>query len=124
MPLRRIEKLDMLQMATANVKILKALDASSKNLEDFAQYMDNSTKYLSEVRKLTKQMDSHLKETESLETIAEFYKKQMNEISGGISREEYCKQLNEMFEYQTEVQTWTDEEWANATDAWNMYCAN
>ena len=51
-------------------------------------------------------------------------KKQMNEISGGISREEYCKQLNEMFEYQTEVQTWTDEEWANATDAWNIYCAN
>lgn len=51
-------------------------------------------------------------------------KKQMKEISGGISREEYCKQLNEMFEYQTEVQTWTDEEWANATDAWNMYCAN
>lgn len=79
--LRRIEKLDMSQMATANVKILKALDASSKNLEDFAQYMDNSTKYLSEVRKLTKQMDSHLKETESLETIAEFYKKQMDEIA-------------------------------------------
>ncbi|MBU0290171.1 hypothetical protein AAAT34_07925 [Hallella faecis] len=79
--LRRIENLDMSQMATANVKILKALDSSSKNLEDFAQYMDNSTMYLSEVRKLTKQMDSHLKETESLEIIAEFYKKQMNEIA-------------------------------------------
>lgn len=79
--LRRIEKLDMSKMATANVKILKALDSSSKNLEDFAQYMDNSTKYLSEVRKLTKQLDSHLKETESLEIIADFYKKQMNEIA-------------------------------------------
>ena len=43
--------------------------------------MDNSTKYLSEVRKLTKQLDSHLKETESLEIIADFYKKQMNEIA-------------------------------------------
>lgn len=79
--LRRIENLDMSQMATANVIILKALDSSSKNLEDFAQYMDNSTMYLSEVRKLTKQMDSHLKETESLEIIADFYKKQMNEIA-------------------------------------------
>lgn len=79
--LRRIENLDMSQMATANVKILKALDSSSKSLEDFAQYMDNSTKYLSEVRKLTKQMDSHLKETESLEIIADFYKKQMTEIA-------------------------------------------
>lgn len=79
--LRRIEKLDMSQMATANVKILNALNSSSKNLEDFAQYMDNSTKYLSEVRKLTKQLDSHLKETESLGTIADFYKKQMNEIA-------------------------------------------
>ena len=30
---------------------------------------------------MTKQLDSHLKETESLEIIADFYKKQMNEIA-------------------------------------------
>lgn len=79
--LRRIEQLDMTKMATANVKILTALNSSSQNIQEFAQYMDNSTTYLSEVRKLTKQLDNHLKKTESLDVIAEFYKKQMNEIA-------------------------------------------
>lgn len=79
--LRRIEKLDVSKVATANVKILKALDSSSGNIENFAKYMDNSTTYLSEVRKLTDELDGYLARTGSLETIADFYKKQMNEIA-------------------------------------------
>lgn len=79
--LRRIEELDVTKMATANVKILKALDSSSGNIENFARYMDNSTTYLSEVRKLTDELDGYLARTGSLETIADFYKKQMNEIA-------------------------------------------
>lgn len=86
--LRRIEKLDVTKMATANVKILHALDSSSGNLESFAMFMQNSTTYLSEVRKLTNQLDSYLARTGSLETIADFYKKQMNEI---ISRQDAIK---------------------------------
>ena len=68
-------------MATANVKILKALDSSSRNIENFARYMDNSTSYLLEVRKLTNELDSYLARTSSLETIADFYKKQISEIA-------------------------------------------
>ena len=79
--LRRIEQLDVTKMATANVKILKALDSSSSNIENFARYMDNTTSYLAEVRRLTDELDSYLARTGSLETIADFYKKQMNEIS-------------------------------------------
>jgi len=79
--LQRIEKLDVTKMATANVKVLRSLDSSSGNLKAFAQFMQNSTDYLSEVRKLTDQLDSYLARTGSLETIAEFYKKQMAEIA-------------------------------------------
>lgn len=79
--LRRIEKLDVTKMATANVKILSALDSSSGNIENFARYMDSSTAYLSEVRNLTNELDGYLARTGSLETIADFYKKQMNEIA-------------------------------------------
>lgn len=79
--LRRIEKLDVTKMATANVKILSALDSSSGNIENFARYMDSSTAYLSEVRNLTSELDGYLARTGSLETIADFYKKQMNEIA-------------------------------------------
>lgn len=50
-------------------------------------------------------------------------KKQMSEVSGGISRREYCKLLNEMFEYQMSNQTWDDNQWIAATDAWNKHCA-
>lgn len=79
--LKRIEELDVTRMATANVKILKALDSSSRNIENFARYMDNSTSYLLEVRKLTNELDSYLARTSSLETIADFYKKQISEIA-------------------------------------------
>lgn len=78
--LRLVKELDVNKMATANVKILQALNTSSSNLQSFAEYMDNTTEYLSEVNKLTDQLDSYLARTASLETIAEFYKKQMSEI--------------------------------------------
>lgn len=79
--LRRIEELDVTKMANANVTILKALDSSSGNIQNFARYMDSTISYLSEVRKLTNELDSYLARTASLETIADFYKKQMNEIA-------------------------------------------
>ena len=42
-------------------------------------------------------------------------KAKMNDITGGISREEYCAKIDAMIKGQMNVQTWTDEEWAIAT---------
>ena len=49
-------------------------------------------------------------------------KSQMKSVSGGETKEEYCARLNMWFEHQKLVQTWTDQQWASATDAWNMRC--
>lgn len=78
--LDKIESIDVKKMATANVKILAALDSSMGNLNQFAQYMSSMTEYLSAVRDLNIKLDDHLERTEALGVVAEFYKKQMNEI--------------------------------------------
>lgn len=79
--LKLVEKMDVNKMATANVKVLQALNSSTGNLQGFAKYMDGTTEYLEQVRKLTGELDGYLARTGSLETIAEFYQKQMNEIA-------------------------------------------
>ena len=50
-------------------------------------------------------------------------KAKMNDITGGISREEYCAKIDAMIKGQMNVQTWTNEEWTIATWAWNERCA-
>ena len=49
-------------------------------------------------------------------------KSQMKSISGGETQEEFCAKVKRMFDYQMLHQTWTNEQWASATDAWNMRC--
>jgi len=78
--LDRIEKIDIHKMATANVKILETLTRSADKLENFAQYMDRTTEYLSAVKELNEKIDEHLERTEALAVISDFYKKQMDEI--------------------------------------------
>ena len=78
--LDKIEKIDIKKMASANVKILSALDSSSANLKSFAEYMENVTDYLTAVRELNDKIDSHLERTKDLHVVSEFYKKQMGEI--------------------------------------------
>lgn len=49
-------------------------------------------------------------------------KSQMNNIHGGVNRKEYCDMLDAMFQYQITNQTWTEEQWIAAADAWNANC--
>lgn len=65
---------------------------------------------------------------EIMKTLSDFVaqqlsKSQMNNLKGGVTREEYCKILDGFFEHQMTHQTWTEQEWINATTAWNTYCA-
>ncbi|MDE7081454.1 MAG: hypothetical protein K2O78_07380 [Muribaculaceae bacterium] len=79
--LEKIEKIDINRMASANVKILAALDGSMGSLERFATYMNDVTEYLTAVRELNEKLDDHLARTETLAVVSDFYKKQMQEIS-------------------------------------------
>lgn len=78
--LEKIETIDVKRMATANVKVLAALDGSMGSLERFSRYMADVTEYLEAVRDLNDKLDEHLERTETLGVVSDFYKKQMREI--------------------------------------------
>jgi hypothetical protein len=48
-------------------------------------------------------------------------KVQMNVITGGISREEYCKDLQYLANTHNE-QSWSEKEWDNWADAYSKHC--
>lgn len=78
--LEKLEKIDVLKMATANVTILETLTRSVGKLDNFARYLEETTDYLKAVKELNGKIDEHLARTEALETISDFYKNQMGEI--------------------------------------------
>lgn len=78
--LEKLEKIDVLKMATANVTILETLTRSVDKLDNFARYLQETTEYLNTVKELSGKIDKHLERAEALETISDFYKKQMGEI--------------------------------------------
>lgn len=78
--LEKLEKIDVLKMATANVTILETLTRSVGKLDNFARYLEETTEYLNTVKELSGKIDEHLTRTEALETISDFYKNQMGEI--------------------------------------------
>lgn len=54
-------------------------------------------------------------------------KVQMNNVFGGISREEYCKQIQELATAHTEntedtEMTWTNEQWDSWSAAYEKHC--
>lgn len=50
-------------------------------------------------------------------------KVQMNNVFGGISREEYCNQIQKLATAHTTGNlTWTDEEWDNWSAAYEKHC--
>lgn len=78
--LNKIEAIDVKKMASANVKVLSALDGSMSSLERFSQYLGSVNDYLTAVRDLNSKLDEHLERTETLGVVSDFYKKQMKEI--------------------------------------------
>lgn len=79
--LEKIEAIDVKKMATANVKILSALDDSMGSLERFSRYMSSVNDCLNAVKDLNGKLDEHLERTEALGVVSDFYKSQMREIS-------------------------------------------
>lgn len=51
-------------------------------------------------------------------------KRQMNDIKGGVSRKEYCDTINMITQHAIDNPgTWDDQQWINATNAYNTHCA-
>lgn len=49
-------------------------------------------------------------------------KVQMNEVVGGITRQEYCDQLQQMSTNKQNKKDWTDEDWDNWAEAYDLHC--
>lgn len=82
-----IQKMDVAKMATANVKVLKALNVSTEKLEQFNYYLDSIKGYTTEIESFRKQLNSEddmvylLEEMKTtLSGIKDFFKEELGEI--------------------------------------------
>lgn len=82
-----IQKMDVAKMATANVKVLKALNESTEKLEQFNYYLNSIKGYTAEIESFRKQLNSEydmiclLKEMrDTLGGIKDFFKEELGQI--------------------------------------------
>lgn len=82
-----IQKMDVARMATANVKVLKALNDSTEKLEQFNYYLDSIKGYTTEIENFRKQLNSEddmvyllIEMKTTLSGIKEFFKEELGQI--------------------------------------------
>lgn len=82
-----IQKMDVAKMATANVKVLKALNESTVKLEQFNYYLNSIKGYTAEIESFRKQLNSEddmvyllIEMKGTLQGIKDFFKEELGEI--------------------------------------------
>lgn len=82
-----IQKMDVAKMATANVKVLKALNESTEKLEQFNYYLNSIKGYTTEIESFRKQLNSEddmvyllIEMRGTLQGIKDFFKEELGEI--------------------------------------------
>ncbi len=75
-----LKNMDVSQMATANVQVLKELQKSTVEFERFNQYMNNVTMYLEKVEALNNGVNEHLNRTHAIEKMGEFFQAEVLQI--------------------------------------------
>lgn len=82
-----IQKMDVARMATANVKVLKALNDSTEKLGQFNYYLDSIKGYTTEIENFRKQLNSEddmvyllIEMKTTLSGIKEFFKEELGQI--------------------------------------------
>lgn len=84
-----IEKMDVSQMAKANVQVLRELQKSTTEFDRFNQYIYSVNDYLDNVQLLNKGLNEHLNRTKVIEDMGVFFKEEIQQIEsrkGTISR--------------------------------------
>lgn len=83
-----IQKMDVAKMATANVKVLKALNESTEKLEQFNYYLNSIKGYTMEIESFRKQLNSEddmvyllIEMKGTLQGIKDFFKEELGEIN-------------------------------------------
>lgn len=77
-----IEKLDVQQMASANVRVLKELNSCVRSLGDFNHYAESTNRlysasegYIQKVSELSNHIEEHLNRTKAVEELGSYFKK-------------------------------------------------
>ena len=83
-----IQKMDVAKMATANVKVLKALNESTEKLEQFNYYLNSIKGYTMEIESFRKQLNSEddmvyllIEMKGTLAGIKDFFKEELGQIN-------------------------------------------
>lgn len=78
--LDKINKLDMMRVAAANIEVLKQLNNSTTHLQKLGTFIENSGEYVAHVKNLNEKLDAHLEREKAITDIADFYKESGAEI--------------------------------------------
>lgn len=75
-----VQKMDVLSMATANVKVLDALNRSTEKIERFNEYLDSIHGYTDTIQKFNEQFHEDENQLGLLRQIRDFFRTELNEV--------------------------------------------
>lgn len=75
-----IQQLDVKRMATANISVLRELQACTPQLERFSQYMYSVNEYISHVNTLNDAINSQMNRTQLIERMGTFFELEVKDI--------------------------------------------
>ena len=78
--MQAIQQLDVRRMATANVSVLRELQACTPQLERFCQYLSNVNEYISRVNTLNDSINSQMERTQLIERMGTFFEQEVRDI--------------------------------------------
>lgn len=77
---KAVQKMDVQSMATANVKVLEALNKSTEKIERFNDYLDSIHGYTDTIQKFNEQFHEDENQLGLLRQIRDFFKEELNEV--------------------------------------------
>lgn len=78
--IKEVQKTDFSGIMIANLEIVKKLEESSKNINQFSQYLHDINEYVSKVDNLTTNLEAHLNRTKLIEETSAFIKAEWTQI--------------------------------------------
>lgn len=75
-----VQKMDVQRMATANVKVLDALNRSTEKIEQFNEYLDSIHGYTDTIQKFNEQFHEDENQLGLLRQIRDFFRTELNEV--------------------------------------------
>lgn len=79
--IKEIQKLDMKNVATANVRVLQELNGCMPQLQQFYEYLQSVNSYISNINALNNKLDANENRTRLIEEMATFFKEEVSAIS-------------------------------------------